>query len=477
MPFSDAISKSDSFESERRQSARHAPDSLSYVHLDENNGGILINLSETGLAVQAAVAVMEDDIPRLRLQMPRSKTWLETGARVVWAGDSRRTVGIEFLNSTEEFRQHLREWLAAKGPAVAPPAEAFPLETESHATNVEEIPLRSIRTSSQPRPRAVDPADYDVAALLASREFASVTVARSMKIPAEHAHAVPAIAATPKEPAPAVSDANQEKPHPKTGSYVPVVIVLALFSLAAGWEAGRGNAFQTVRALFLPSAAANAPKTARPAASAVANGLATNFEVIDSNNQAWLVPFSGPTSAPAGTALPALPAKTAASLNEPPPSPVYTFRTSNLIAPQLSSRSKAASGSAAPIVTTPQASSLPAAIVDAGESFNLTPPPEPSNAAPNPAVHSSLIEPKLTRTVQPIYPTAALTQHVEGQVKIHARIQADGNLTDVSPVSGPPLLISAAENAVRQWKYKPEMLDGHAVASDVVVTVQFTAPH
>ena len=157
MPFSDAISKSDSFESERRQSARHAPDSLSYVHLDENNGGILINLSETGLAVQAAVAVMEDDIPRLRLQMPRSKTWLETSARVVWAGDLRRTVGIEFLNSTEEFRQHLREWLAAKGPAVAPSAEAFPLQTESHATNVEEIPLRSIRTSSQPRPRAVDP--------------------------------------------------------------------------------------------------------------------------------------------------------------------------------------------------------------------------------------------------------------------------------------------------------------------------------
>ena len=92
-------------------------------------------------------------------------------------------------------------------------------------------------------------------------------------------------------------------------------------------------------------------------------------------------------------------------------------------------------------------------------------------------MHSSLIEPKLTRTVQPIYPTAALTQHVEGQVKIHARIQADGSLTDVSPVSGPPLLISAAESAVRQWKYKPEMLDGHAVASDVVVTVQFTAPH
>lgn len=476
MPFGDAISKSDSFESERRQSARHAPDSLSYVHLDENNGGILINLSETGLAVQAAVAVMEDDIPRLRLQMPRSKTWLETSARVAWTGDSRRTVGIEFLNSTEDFRQHLREWLGAQGPK-ATAAEAFPLEAQTHTTNVEEIPLRSIRTSSQPRPRAMEPADFDVATLLTSREMASVAVARSMKMPAEHAHAVPAIATTPKDPAPAVSEADEEKPRRKSGSYVPLVIVLAILSLAAGWEAGRGNVFQTVRALFLPSSAASAPNTVRPAASAIANGLAMNFEVIDSNNQAWLVPFSGPTSAPAGTALPALPAKTAASLNQPPPNPVNTFRTSNLVAPQLSSRSKAAGGSAAPIVTTPQAGSLPPAIVEAGQAFSLTPPPEPSNAAPNPAVHSSLIEPKLVRTVQPIYPTAALTQHVEGQVKIHARIQVDGNLTDLSPLSGPTLLINAAMNAVREWKYKPEMLDGHPVASDVVVTVQFTAPH
>ncbi|MGH9572194.1 MAG: TonB family protein [Candidatus Acidiferrales bacterium] len=477
MPFGDVIStRSDSFEGERRQSTRHAPDSLSYVHLDENNGGILINLSESGLAVQAAVAVMEDDIPRLRLQMPRSKTWLETSARVVWTGDSRRTVGIEFLNATDDFRKHLREWLGTSGATTAAATEGFPLQTESHTATIEEIPLRGVRTPSHAR-RTGNPSDIDVAALLSSREMASVTMARSMKIPAEHAHTVPAKAAAPNEPAPKLSEQDLEKPRRKSGAYVSLVIVLAVVSLATGWEAGRGSVFQTVRALFLPSAAASASRTTRPAVSAIANGLATNFEVIDSNNQAWLVPFSGPTSAPAGAALPALPAKAVAKLNEPPPSPVSTFRTSNLVAPLLSSRSRAAGGSAAPIVTAPQGGTLPASIMEAGQAFNLTPPPEPSNAAPNPAVHSSLIEPKLVRTVQPIYPTAALTQHVEGQVKIRARIQPDGNVTDLSPLSGPPLLINAAVSAVRQWKYKPEMLDGHAVVSDVVVTVQFTAPH
>ncbi|HKQ85227.1 MAG TPA: energy transducer TonB [Candidatus Acidoferrales bacterium] len=99
-----------------------------------------------------------------------------------------------------------------------------------------------------------------------------------------------------------------------------------------------------------------------------------------------------------------------------------------------------------------------------------------ANGTPALAVHSSLVEPKLIRTVQPIYPTAALSQHIEGQVKVHARIEADGSLSNVSAVSGPPLLVSAAVSAVREWKYKPEMLDGQAVASDVVVTVQFTAP-
>ncbi|HKV48134.1 MAG TPA: TonB family protein [Candidatus Acidoferrales bacterium] len=478
MPFGDVIStRSDSFEGERRQSARHVPDSLAYVHLDENNGGILINLSESGLAVQAAVAVMEDDIPRLRLQMPRSKTWLETGARVVWTGDSRRTVGIEFLNSTDDFRKHLREWLGTGGSTAAAAAEGFPPETENHAAAIEEIPLRGSRAPSQARLRTGNPADFDVADLLKSREMASVTVARSIKMPAEHARAVPAIAPISKEPAPEVSEEHLERPRPKSAGYVSLVIVLAVVSLAAGWEAARGNVFQTVRALFLPSAAASASKTTRPAISAIANGLATNFEVIDSNNQAWLVPFSGPTSAPAGAVLPALPAKTVAKLNEPPPSPVSTFRTSNLVAPLLSSRSKAAGGSAAPIVTTPQGGSLPAAIVEAGEAFRLTPPPEPSNATPNPAVHSSLVEPKLVRTVQPLYPTAALSQHVEGLVSIHARIEADGSVSNVSALSGPPLLISAAVNAVREWKYKPEMLDGRAVASDVTVTVKFTSPH
>ena len=479
MPFSDPISHDgDAFrDADRRQHARQAPGSLSYVHLDENNGGILINLSESGLAVQAAMSVMEDDLPRLRLQMPRSKTWLETSARVVWTGDSRRTVGVEFLDSTDDFRKHLLEWLATEAATAAAAAEAFPSGPESHTANVEEIPLRGIRSTQQARPHAVSPSDYDVAALLTSRETSGVAVARSVKVPLERGHTTPPIATPPRESTPAVSETEDEKPRKRSSaSYLPLVIILAAASLAAGWEAGRGNVLQKVPALFLPSSAAPASTKARPAASAIANGLATNFEVIDSNNQAWLVPFKGPTSAPAGPALPALPPKAAARLNEPPANPVNTFKASNLAAPRLSARSNAAGGSAAPVVAAPQGGVLPATIAEPGANFSIAPPPPSANGTPALAVHSSLVEPQLIRTVQPIYPTAALSQHVEGQVKVHARIEADGSLSNVSALSGPPLLVSAAVSAVRGWKYKPEMLDGRAVASDVVVTVQFTAP-
>jgi len=474
MPFSDPISQEgDAFrDADRRQHTRQAPGSLSYVHLDDNNGGIVINLSETGLAVQAAVSVMEDDLPRLRLQMPRSKTWLEASARVVWTGDSRRTLGVEFLNSSEDFRNQLHEWLAAEAATAAAAAEAFPPETETHTATVEEIPLRGLRTSPQPRPHVVNPPDFDVAALLTSREMPSVAVARSMKMPLERSHAVSPIATAAKESAPAIPEEHKPRRY-RSARYVPLIIVLAALSLGAGWVAGRGNALQTVRALFSPSLSATTSTDARPAASAIANGLATNFEVIDTNNQAWLVPFKGPTSAPAGPALPALAPKAAASLDQPSANPPEAFRASNLGAPQMSARASVAGAGAAPVVATPQDGALPASIAESGPNFSLAP---PANGAPAPAVHSSLVPAKLIHTVQPNYPTAALNQHVEGQVKIHARIETDGTLSNVSALSGPPLLISAAVNAVREWKYKPQMLDGRPIASDIVVTLQFTAP-
>lgn len=81
--------------------------------------------------------------------------------------------------------------------------------------------------------------------------------------------------------------------------------------------------------------------------------------------------------------------------------------------------------------------------------------------------------PKLISSVPPVYPQLAAANHVEGEVKIQADINASGRVISTKVVSGPILLRSAAANAVRQWKYSPAMLDGKAISTEYVVTVRF----
>ncbi|MGH9732678.1 MAG: TonB family protein [Candidatus Acidiferrales bacterium] len=81
--------------------------------------------------------------------------------------------------------------------------------------------------------------------------------------------------------------------------------------------------------------------------------------------------------------------------------------------------------------------------------------------------------PKLISSVAPVYPQLAATNHVEGEVKIQAEINASGKVTSTKVVSGPILLRSAAVNAVRMWKYSPATLDGKGISTQYVVTVRF----
>ena len=80
---------------------------------------------------------------------------------------------------------------------------------------------------------------------------------------------------------------------------------------------------------------------------------------------------------------------------------------------------------------------------------------------------------KLVTSVSPIYPSLAKSQHVAGDVKVDALIDANGKVTTMKVVSGPTLLHQAAMDALRQWKYQPAMLDGKTVPMHLTVTLQF----
>ncbi len=77
--------------------------------------------------------------------------------------------------------------------------------------------------------------------------------------------------------------------------------------------------------------------------------------------------------------------------------------------------------------------------------------------------------------VAPSYPTEAKQAGVQGLVVLAAVIGKDGNIQNLRVLNSPsPLLSQAALDAVRQWKYRPYMLNGSPVEVDTRITVNFT---
>ncbi len=80
----------------------------------------------------------------------------------------------------------------------------------------------------------------------------------------------------------------------------------------------------------------------------------------------------------------------------------------------------------------------------------------------------------LIRKVQPAYPPLARQARIQGQVLLQAQISKDGTIENLQLISGHPMLAPAAIEAVKQWRYKPYMLNGEPVAVDTQVVVNFT---
>ncbi len=87
---------------------------------------------------------------------------------------------------------------------------------------------------------------------------------------------------------------------------------------------------------------------------------------------------------------------------------------------------------------------------------------------------SAAAAPELRQTIEAPYPV--LTQHsrVQGSVVLEAVIGTDGVIEGLRLVSGPAILNNAAQQAVREWRFKPYLLNGRAVETKCMVTVNFT---
>jgi len=78
------------------------------------------------------------------------------------------------------------------------------------------------------------------------------------------------------------------------------------------------------------------------------------------------------------------------------------------------------------------------------------------------------------KEVKPVYPAIAKTARVQGNVVLQAEISKEGVIENLRVISGPPLLIQSALDAVKQWRYRPYVLNGEPVAVETTVTVVFS---
>ena len=90
-------------------------------------------------------------------------------------------------------------------------------------------------------------------------------------------------------------------------------------------------------------------------------------------------------------------------------------------------------------------------------------------------VRLSHMEPgSLIHNVLPVYPPIARQSGTEGMVVLHAFISREGSIESLQVVSGHPFLARAALDAVRQWRYRPYVLNGQPVEVETQITVNFT---
>jgi protein TonB len=110
-----------------------------------------------------------------------------------------------------------------------------------------------------------------------------------------------------------------------------------------------------------------------------------------------------------------------------------------------------------------------------GGIINSTPIAVPKVATPQRVrVSQGVTQGLLLRKIQPAYPPLARQARIQGSVLLQAEISKDGSIQNLRLISGHPMLAPAAIEAVKQWKYKPYILNGEPVEVETQITVNFT---
>lgn len=107
-----------------------------------------------------------------------------------------------------------------------------------------------------------------------------------------------------------------------------------------------------------------------------------------------------------------------------------------------------------------------------GGSGSAPPPPKPTQSRIRQG--GAVTAASLVNRVNPVYPPLARQTRISGTVRLHAIISKDGSVQQLEVISGHPLLVQSALDAVRQWRYRPTLLNGEPVEVDTTIDVIFS---
>jgi len=510
---------------DRRVHVRRAVPSLAYVDLGENNGGIILNISESGLAVTSAAPFYTDALAQMRFQLPGSSDWLEARGEIVRISESKKEAVLRFVELSEDINNRIKDWMLS---------DTSPAESQRDGVGAREKIWRRLEMPVMGIPQSISPQHANRE--LVTREHAQTSTSAPSPASTFTSTGTWAADSTPTVLRPKlwgeIDRQTSVEARDGTDGFLPgwrtwttIAVVVILGAFLAGWFTAEPGIMSRVLARLGKTGSETSETSNRVESSSASSSAAVRDPSIENAAPHGDVPdssssagnFAGRSASNARTETRGnglSPASTNANLlsssarNTHSQEHVLDTGPANASASILSSStantppqgpgSVVAQNQEAGITRPPnpnvnQPEGVPAAGTSETESSPPKPAENPEAAKPSVSVNfsaypsiripaglkaqmsqrASLQIGQLLSRVDPIYPEDAKTQRIEGIVKLHAVIGPDGTIANVEAGSGPALLIPAAIDAVRQWRYTSSSVAGQPVEAEEDITITF----
>src|SRR6202158_4259205 len=518
---------------DRRLQMRTTPASRAYVELGGANGGIVLNISETGMAIAAANPLVVDDyLPRIRCQLPTSEQSIEISTQIVWLAESKKSAGIRFVDLTAEARNQISNWIASERPGLGfEGSTPAPIESLIPAT-LESFPEVPVGSGSPEQDQPSSPELIVHTASQASKIVTSEILDANPPSLVEDLqkkvhHRVPVAGFGPQVRTARVESSADRIEDSLSHFYVleisgfqvaAVMILFAMISLTVGLTVGRGplgltrlaewptgpSSAVASRSLIDSDDSSGAKKLddATPSEEKYKESTrdSESFAKVpstDSNSSPTIEskPSANPEARPERNGSTELIARNAPRCASPKPahSPKAVGPISgeprNPAPRRVTSATRAAPHLSSPstiLVTAPGHGSKPVRLffperpIAASSSFAMTSQlsvlvsPEPGPAVAHKPARLQAGE--LVSYVWPRYPRPGDRYGSAETIKVRTTIGQLGQVLDIKFVSGSLSLLPAAMSAIRLWRYKPTLLNKRPVQAQQDVTIEFRPP-